>query len=260
MKHYEWPESFETKFEHYYLPSNLNNTLILSDTHIPYHDKRALDIAINYGLSKKIDSILLNGDIIDCYQLSVYNPDPTKRDFWQEIVAFQQFIKILQNAFKGVKIYFKLGNHEERYDRIMIQRSPYFLNIPKFKFEVVLGCAELGIEVIKDQRIVYTGKMAWVHGHEVKLKSAIVNPARSLFLKTYKTCGCSHLHRTSNHTEQSMDEKTINTYSTGHLSDPHPEYARINRWNHGLARVETDSDGNFVVINFPLVQNKLFGV
>lgn len=257
---YQWPESFENSFEHYYLPKNLNNTLVMSDVHIPYHSQKALDEAIDYGINKKIDSILLNGDIIDCYMLSVYNPDPTKRNFWQEIEAFRQFIGVLKDAFKGVRIFYKLGNHEERYYRIMIQRAPFFLNVPAFDFENVLGCADLGVEVIKDQKIVYTGKFPWVHGHEVKLKSAIVNPARSLFLKTYRTSGCGHLHRTSQNSVQSMDGKTINTYSTGHLGDPHPEYARINNWNWGLARVETNSDGDFVVINFPLVTNKLFAV
>jgi predicted phosphodiesterase len=260
MKKFEWPETFINPFENYYLPNNLNNTLWLADTHIPFHDPYALDVAINYGITKKIDSIFLNGDIIDCYQLSVYNPDPRKRKFWEEIEAFKQFIRVLKDAFKGKEIYYKLGNHEERYYKIMIQRAPFFLDVPGFDFENIMGCDELGVKIIKDQRIVYIGKFPVLHGHEVKLKSAVVNPARSLFLKTYRTCGMSHLHKTSQHSEQAMDGKTINTYSTGHLSDPHPEYARLNKWNHGIARVETDAEGNFVVINFPLVHNKLFGL
>lgn len=255
---YQWPESFESKFEHYYLPKNLNNTLVMSDIHIPYHNKKALDETINYGVNKKIDSVLLNGDIIDCYQLSVFGPDPRKRKFWEEIEAFKQFIAVLKIAFPGCPIYYKLGNHEERYERIMIRQAPFLLDVPNFEFASIMGCDEMGVTVIGDQRIVYTGKFPWVHGHEVRLKSAIVNPARSLFLKTYRTSGCGHLHRTSQNSVQSMDGKTINTYSTGCLCDLHPEYARINNWNHGIARVETNTDGDFVVINFPLIANKMF--
>jgi len=44
----------------------------------------------------------------------------------------------------------------------------------------------------------------------------------------------------------------------GCLCDLHPEYARINNWNHGIGRVETNEAGDFVVINFPLIANKMF--
>jgi len=257
MKKFNWPETFEESYEHYHLPSTLQNTLVLADTHIPYHDFRALDIATNYGITKKIDSILLNGDILDCYMLSKYQPDPRYRNFGQEVLAFQQFIKILQSAFPNIPIYYKIGNHEERYERIMINRCAEFLGIPYFEFVNVLGCKDLGVHVIKDQRIVYAGQLAIVHGHEVKMQAINVNPARTLFLKTHVTALCSHLHRTSQHSESSL-EKEIVCWSTGHLGDPHPKYARINKWNHGIARVEKNKDGEFEVINFNLNKSKLY--
>lgn len=254
---YEWPESFEEKFEHYSLPSSIRNLLIISDVHLPYHDLWALDESVNYGIKKKVDAILLNGDILDCYQLSKFQPDPRYRNFAQEIEAFGDFIKTLKKNLTD-RIFFKLGNHEERYEKIMISRAPEFLSIPAFEFENVLGLKEQGIEVIRDQRIVYAGKLPILHGNEVGLKYAVVNPARSLFLKTYKSAVCSHLHRTSSHTEQGIDGKTITTWSTGHLGDPHPKYRRINNWNHGIASVELDGTGSFIVVNFALIKNKIF--
>ena len=140
---YNWPESFEESFEHFYLPKELKNLLVLSDIHLPYHHIKACDEAIDYGIQKKIDTILLNGDILDCYQLSKFNPDPRYRKFGEEIIAFQQFIKVLQKAFPKVRIYYKLGNHEERYEKIMIQRCAEFLSVPKFEFENVLGVRNL---------------------------------------------------------------------------------------------------------------------
>lgn len=256
---YNWPESFEESFEHFYLPKELKNLLVLSDIHLPYHHIKACDEAIDYGIQKKIDAILLNGDILDCYLLSKFNPDPRYRKFGEEIIAFQQFIKVLQKAFPKVKIYYKLGNHEERYEKIMIQRCAEFLSVPSFEFENVLGCTELGVQVIRDQRIIYVGKLAVLHGNEVKLNSINVNPARSLFLKTHVSCLCGHLHRSSQHTEPSLDED-ITCWSTGHLSEMHPKYARINKWNHGCARIEKDEEGNFEVINVNLTNNKLYRI
>jgi predicted phosphodiesterase len=254
---YSWPESFEEEYEHYHLPDNLKNVLVLSDAHIPYHDIGALDEAINYGIVKKIDSILLNGDILDCYMLSKFQPDPRNRNFAEEIIATQQFIKVLKDAFPDAKIYFKRGNHEERYEKFMIVRCAEFLRIPSFDFENVLGLRDLGVNVVKDQKIVYAGKLPIFHGHELQMKAVSVNPARTLFLKVHTSAVCSHLHRTSQHTEPSLNED-ITCWSTGHLGDAHPKYARINKWNHGCCRIEKDEIGNYEVINVNLTKNKLF--
>jgi hypothetical protein len=132
------------------------------------------------------------------------------------------------------------------------------LGIKEFELEEILKCRERGIEVIKDQRIINIGHLPVLHGHEVHLAGVAVNPARSLFLKTKKTALCGHLHRTSQHNETALDGKLISTWSTGHMGEEHPKYARINNWNHGCARVELDDDGNFEVINLRLQGNKLF--
>jgi predicted phosphodiesterase len=257
IKEYQWPESFEEPYESFRLPSWIKNLGIMADIHIPFHSMWALNEAINYFIIKKIDAILLNGDILDCYMLSKFNPDPTKRHFDQEVIAFKEFISILKQSLSGIPIYFKLGNHEERYEKIMISRCPEFLGIPYFDFENVLGCKDMEVNVIKDQRRIYAGKLPIYHGHEVNLKSVAVNPARSLFLKVHASALCSHLHRTSQHTEPSINEDIV-CYSTGHLSDEHPKYARENKWNHGISRIRLNEEGDYKVINFGLTENKLF--
>jgi len=215
-----------------------------------------VDDAVNYGISKKADSILLNGDVIDAYQLSKYQPDPRKRNFWQEIEAFKEFIKVLKEAI-NVPIYYKMGNHCERYEKKMIERCPEFLGIPQFNFESVMGLHDLGVTLISDQRRVNIGNLAVYHGHEVGLKSANVNPARSLFLKIHANGMVGHLHRTSQHTEPSIEED-ITCWSLGHLGNPHPPFCRNNKWNHGIARIEKDEEGNYEVINVNLTKNKLY--
>jgi predicted phosphodiesterase len=250
------PESFLESYEHFNIPSYLKNGLILSDIHVPYHHIPSLEESIEYGIIKDVDFILINGDGLDCYSLSIFNPDPRLRNFGQEIEAFRQLISVFRKALPKAKIFYKLGNHEERFEKIMIARCKEFLGIKEFEFDELLACE--GMEIIKDQRIVYVGNLPVLHGHEVGIKYANVNPARSLFLRTYKNSLCSHLHRTSNHNEQSLDGKIISCWSTGHLSDPHPKYRRINNWNHGIARVEKDKDGDFEVINFRIMRNKLY--
>jgi len=249
------PESFEESFEHYHVPKQYKNWLVMSDLHFPYHSIRAITECLNYGIQKNIDAILINGDGMDCYQLSKFNPDPRKRNLAEEIDAFGQFLDIIR---KIAPVTWKLANHEERTERLLITKAPEFLGIPEFQLENLLKCGERKIDVVKDQRIIYVGKLPVVHGHEVKLSNVSVNPARSLFLKTKKSALCGHLHQTSQHCEMTIDDKMITTWSTGHLGESHPMYARINKWNEGCARIEVDDEGNFEVINLRLQGNKLF--
>ena len=249
------PDSFEESYEHYYVPTIHKNWLLLSDLHFPYHNIASITESLNYGIAKNIDAILINGDGMDCYLLSKFNPDPRKRSLKEELDSFGEFLDILR---KIAPVYYKLGNHEERLEKFLIVNAPVLLDVPEYELTNLLHCYARGVEVISDQKIVYIGHLPVVHGHEVRLAGVSVNPARSLFLKTKKTALCGHLHRTSQHNEMTLDGKLISTWSTGHLGEEHPKYARINNWNHGAARVEVDTDGNFEVINLRVQKNKFF--
>jgi predicted phosphodiesterase len=253
---FELPESYKEEYEPYHCPF-YDNWLVMSDIHVPYHDIGAISELINYGIEKNIKAILINGDFLDCYQLSKFNPDPRKRNLSEEMEAGIELLKSLQK-YTGAKIFFKSGNHEERLENILIRQAPFLLGIPDFELDKLLRLEQMGIEYIKDQRRVYIGKLAVIHGHEVRLVNTIVNPARTLFLKAKRSTMCGHLHVPSMHTGKSLDDKIISCWSTGHLGDPHPRYARNNEWIHGGARVEVDAEGNFEVVNLRLIHNKLY--
>lgn len=91
---------------------------ILSDIHVPYHSIDALTLAIKYLKDEKIDGLLLNGDTIDCHRLSRYTKDPKKRNFALELDTFKALFDVLKKELK-CKIYFKLGNHEIRYQNFL---------------------------------------------------------------------------------------------------------------------------------------------
>jgi hypothetical protein len=65
-----------------------------------------------------------------------------------------------------------------------------------------------------------------------------------------------HHHRSSSHVEYTWKHEPINCWSVGCLCDLSPEYARINKWNHGHAIVEVGSSGVFDVLNYKQLQNK----
>lgn len=246
---YALPESDEISYEPYVL--NASRVLVLSDIHIPYHNIPALTAAFDWGKERNPDAILLNGDTIDFYQMpSKFVRDPKKRDFAGELLAFKQFFEALQNTFPKAKIHFKLGNHEERYDRFLFQKANELIGVDEFKLENIIKARAEGIEVIDRKRIIKAGELNIIHGHEFGGSFfSPVNIARGLFLRAKVSALQGHQHQSSEHTETNMNGQITTTWSTGCLCELHPEYLPINKWNAGFAYVEVEESGDFEVEN-----------
>ena len=125
---------------------------ILSDIHIPYHDDKALTAAVTELRRRKIDTLLLNGDFGDYYQLSRWQKDPRKRDFKEEIRLQRECLVWLRRAFPKARIIFKKGNHEERWDHYLWNHAPAVCDLETADLGIVLKLEEHGIEMVEDQR------------------------------------------------------------------------------------------------------------
>ncbi len=233
--------------------------LLISDVHIPFYDKAATICALRYGRARRPDMVLLNGDIADHHGESDYITDPQSRDFPGEVEAVKDFLRVVRELFPKSRIVYKLGNHEERHVRYMRVKAPEFLGIPEFEFESVMGLSDNGIEIVKDNRPIKLGKLNVIHGHEYRFAiSNPVSPARGLFLKGISNAVCGHFHQTSQHSKRSLEQKVITNWSTGCLSNLHPEWRPMNDWNHGFMIVDIDKGGAFEVNNMRIVDGKAY--
>lgn len=253
------PESFAEPWDPVQLcdRGQRERVFVLSDVHVPYHDKEALETALEEGDKFKPTIVFLNGDICDFYQISRWERDPAKRTFKAEIRAIQDFLAHLRARYRKARIVLKLGNHEERWWPYVWKRCPELLGLDPLNFPALIGADKQRVEVIGDQRIVMLGKLPTLHGHELpKGLATPVNPARGAFMRSMDCVLMGHQHRTSEHTEVTLMGKMITCWSTGCLSSLHPEYARVNRWNHGAAEVIVEKDGNFNVNNYRIWKGK----
>ena len=252
------PETDETEWLPYDIPASVTRLLILSDVHIPYHNVEAVTLALQYGKDRNANGIMLNGDILDFYGLSTFEKDPRKRRFSAELEMGRQFLSILRKEFDGVPIYFKLGNHCERYERYLRIKAPELLDVAEFRMDVLLKFGELGVELIDDKRIIKFGNLNIMHGHEFgKSVFSPVNPARGLYMRGKENCIAGHNHQTSSHVEPSMNGHVVNTWSTGCLCELHPSYMPINKWNLGFAYAEREQDNGFTVHNHTIIKGKI---
>ena len=238
---YKLPESDEAKYDPYRI-SGHKRVAIFSDIHVPYHNISSISAAIDFCKKEKPDALLLNGDTIDCFRLSRYTKDPKKRNFKNELDTFKALFEVFEKQLK-CKIYFKLGNHEERYEHFLQEKAGELIGVEEFEFENILKARARGIEVIADKRYMLLNTLAGIHGHEfVGGISAPVNPARGLFLRGKVSCFQGHNHQTSEHTEPTMTGKIVTTWSLGCMCELHPAYMPLNKWNHGFAIVDLDSN------------------
>ena len=236
---------------------NQKRIAVLSDIHFPYYDRTALNLAIKTAIEYEPDCIILNGDIIDCYHLSSFEKDPKKRSFKYELDMLKNFFIQLRELFPTQRIIYKIGNHEERYERYILQRVPEFLDMELLSFGNVIEAKKFGIEIVTNKRVMKVGKLNILHGHE--MRSGIISPvniARGFFMRTKSSTLGGHHHRTSEHLEQNLNGEIIGCFSTGALCDLTPAYMPINSWNHGFALVENFGN-EFHVRNLKIINGKV---
>lgn len=233
--------------------------LILSDIHIPYHDEVAVAAAINHGKKKKPDVIILNGDIGDFYGVSRHDKDP-RRSLADELDAIRQFLFHLRKQFPVTRILYKIGNHEARMEMFLVKNAPVLLGVSDFELPVLLKFDELQIELVPSLTLIRLGNLPIYHGHELPQgMSSPVNPARGIWMRVQESLICGHWHRTSEHTESTgLNKRLSSCWSTGCLCDLTPDYAIVNRWNHGFAWVETQADGNYEVFNHKIINGRVY--
>ncbi len=249
------PESEETIYEPFIIKAK--KLAVLSDIHIPYHSITALGAGLDLIQSEKPDAILLNGDTIDFYGLSRFMKDPRKRSVAHELQATRDFLDILSQF--GAKIYFKIGNHEERYEHYLMRVAPELLGVREFELKHLLGLDARGIDLIGDKRIIKTNDLNIVHGHEFGQSIfSPVNIARGLFLRGKVSAMQGHNHQTSSHTESDMNGNIVTTWSLGCLCELNPAYLPINKWNHGFSIINLHEDlVNYEVINYRIHKGKI---
>jgi len=242
MNPYKLPESSETIYEPYII-KGFKKVGILSDVHLPYHNIGALTCAIEFMKKEKVDALLLNGDTIDCHTLSRFMKDPKKRDFKYELDSLKSFIDVIKKQLK-CKIFFKIGNHENRYQHFLYQKAGELIGIEEFEFSNIIKARAEGIEIIESNRFMKLNDLNGIHGHEyIGGISAPVNVARGLYLRGKTSAFQGHNHSTSEHSETDMNGKITTTWSIGCLCELHPEYMPLTKWNWGCAVVYLDNNG-----------------
>lgn len=256
------PETWVEEKVVYTLPIGIKKMGFISDLQVPFHDPKAIDVCFKYLLEQKIDSLFINGDLVDFYQLSDFQKDPRVRKFDEEYEAIIQMLGFIRKTFKDIPIYYNLdANHEFRYERYMRSKAPELLGLNgKFNIEEILMLNTFNIIGIKNIDHVKFGKLPIIHGDTTFRRGSGVNPAKTLYDRVKQSAIASHVHQVQSYTTKNQfDEDVFTCWTTGHLMHPNVEYCKhVDNYSQGFAILEKDKEGFYQVHNKRIYKNKIF--
>jgi len=233
--------------------------LVISDLHIPFHHKAAVELVLDFAEREKVNIISILGDLVDFYKISKFiKKNVRAKRVNDELKEAKQFLTELRQRFPNARIIFKPGNHEDRLEKYIVEKASEIADLIEGLLPNKLGFAELNIE-LKD-RFYRIGKLWHLHGDE---KPAGGNPkyvVKVLFQYILRNFIFGHYHFWQTDTFKSIDGKYYWGGCIGHLSDvTKVEYmqGRLNKWVMGFAIVKYNSDGWFMPRVYKIIDGRI---
>lgn len=229
----------------------MHKFVVLSDIHFPYQDNKALNAALGFMEYNEVDEIILNGDILDFYDVSSFDKDPERiNSLQQELYLADKFFKKLRALKPNAKIIFIKGNHEYRLERYL-KKHPELYSLEALKLPNLLGLSKYDIGYIdKHYKL---GSLKITHGSIVRKFSSYSAHAE---LDKNDCSGISgHVHRLGVCYRQTPT-RYLAWFESGCLCDINPEYVDSPDWHQGFLYGSIEKD-SFAVDIIPIVKGKI---
>jgi len=242
-------------------------TVFISDIHIPYQDKKALQIAMELIKDLKLqeqDNIIIGGDLVDYYPISSFSPDLTSSNIDLELFEAVEWLNELRKLAPNSDIYFFEGNHEQRMQKKIMScvssLAPFLKN--RLSIKELLEFKKFQIRLVKTP-FSLNKKLFYLHGHE---KKGFITPKHiaNVNLMYYnRNVIVGHHHRFDMSVATQLDGSLLGGWANGCLADlsqlPDGLYSSFDSTQRGLTIVNTKANGFFSVDQILLLPNKQKG-
>lgn len=217
------------------------NFMFVSDTHYPFHDEKAVNMAVKVAKDTKPNYIVFGGDMIDAYIASKFGKDFSKISVQDELDGFiDEIYKPFLKASPKSKYIYLDGNHEARLSaRAMDQHAFAKLRVLEYQNLLKDACDEANVPTMDydDELLIkHRGKPIYLFKHGNKANKYSANSE----LELENISGMSgHIHRTDVRYKTNRTG-TICWTNVGHLSDVKQQgYTKKNsnkqpNWNQGF--------------------------
>jgi UDP-2,3-diacylglucosamine pyrophosphatase LpxH len=219
---------------------NRSMGVVLSDAHVPFHDKSTCHKALEFIRQHRPSRVHLLGDICDCYAVSRFVKDPRRKDDLQwELDKTANFLAEVRDAAGDAQIIFSEGNHEFRLQRYLASEARALAGLRSLSLPELLGLNKLGILYRAHDQPYRVGTLLYTHGQLVRKWSA--GSAKGHFEK-YGSCVIhGHTHRLGTFYHRDIDT-VYGAWENGCLCDMNPDYCTAPDWQQGWSVVWTRGD------------------
>lgn len=220
-----------------------NCTIVLSDTQIPYHDKRAMSAFCNMiaNRSQFIDKLFQIGDLFDMTAVSRWvdgTPEESGKEMQKELDSGRAFLADIDKAFGGSKE-FIMGNHDDRLSNYTRRKAHGLHGVPALHFESLTGTSEYGW-VCRQQPYRVRPDTIAVHGMFVRSKSGHTPHAHLDRFNANVVHG--HTHRAGT-VWRTTDGRTRWGMEVGHMmNEKLADYTMVPDWQKGFGVLWHDGD------------------
>lgn len=204
----------------------------INDMHIPHHDPKTCELVFRCIRDIKPHELILNGDIIDCYQESTFLKDPGVKEYLQdECNIFYDIFKQVRKDHPDMRMSFVLGNHEARIKREQ-WAHPSFYGVYGLTIPALLRFDELKIDYYEKERVI--DGFRFTHGTKVNQHASYT--AKNEFYNHGCTDGITgHTHRWGCFS-QTVDSHTECWLENSCLCDLNPDYIKgVANWQQGFS-------------------------
>jgi|TARA_A100001037_G_scaffold38421_1_gene29579 DNA-binding Lrp family transcriptional regulator len=218
--------------------------LVWSDVHYPFQDDKAVSVLEQIAADLRPRVLMCLGDIFDFHELSSHRAPRDDEDvFMDSLEAGAKHLARMREASQADHAYFRAGNHEDRWDRIMEQarkdiRFRQLLRLPKVRraldFSEVVGFQELGYDYspyMEGDILVWNDRLVFTHGDLTSKHTA-----NAMIGKYGKSVMFGHMHRIQNFTKRDLKGQESG-WCIGCLCDLDPHYNIFADWHQGFAIV-----------------------
>ena len=139
--------------------------LVLSDVHVPEHDRKVWATSMELAKAIAPDEVVLLGDFLEMSSVSQHGGAELEK-LTEDFSAGKQALKAIREAVgEDCKITYLEGNHESRLTRFLMTKAPSLRD--SLSYQVGLELDSLGVEWVPEGKQPITrGDLDLTHGHQ----------------------------------------------------------------------------------------------
>lgn len=215
--------------------------LVVNDVHVPYHDKRLLELFKEFAEDFAPDWLIINGDFLDCAEISKFARVPGKnRTLMQELETGRSVLQEMREAVgKKCRITYIEGNHEFRIKSYLMHNAPELYVLPGLTMQQLLELESMKIEWIGTadgashfiDTYVAVGKLSVGHFDRVSKHAAYT--VKALVEEKGVSILQGHVHRYGVHSKRLMDGTQLMGIENPCMAKLNPDYVANPNWQQG---------------------------